>query len=104
MISDYNVAVVSSGEDALKYLKTNKPDVILLDYLMPNMNGSELLQQIRGLPSDEADIPVFFLTSVTDKNVIVKCLSLYPQKYLIKPMEKTELLQILSEFFNGEHK
>lgn len=104
LISDYNVAVVSSGEDALKYLKTNKPDVILLDYLMPNMNGSELLQQIRGLPSDEADIPVFFLTSVTDKNVIVKCLSLYPQKYLIKPMEKTELLQILSEFFNGEHK
>lgn len=104
LVNDYYVAVVSSGEDALKFLEKNKPDLILLDYLMPKMDGSELLLKIRSMKNEKADIPVFFLTSVTDKKVIMKCLSLYPQKYLMKPLEKEELLQIIGDFFAKEQK
>ena len=104
LVSDYYVAVVSSGADALKFLEKNKPDLILLDYLMPEMDGSELLLRIRSMKNEKADIPVFFLTSVTDKKVIMKCLSLYPQKYLMKPLEKDELLQIIGDFFAKEQK
>ena len=71
---------------------------------MPEMDGSELLSKIRSRKDEKADIPVFFLTSVTDKEIILKCLSLYPQKYLMKPLEKNELLQIIGDFFTKEQK
>ena len=99
---DYEVVPVCSGSDALKFLDKKIPDLILLDYLMPRMTGFDILEKIRAYPTEVAKVPVFFLTSVTDKNVIIKCLSLHPQKFLIKPMTKEELLEILNEFFLNE--
>ena len=100
LAGEYQVAIVSSAADALTFIQKRVPDVILLDYMMPQMNGGELLEKIRALPPEQGrDIPAFFLTSVTDKRVIVQCLKLYPQGYLIKPLKKEELLKILNEFF-----
>ncbi len=101
LINNYRVAVVNSAVDALAFIKNKRPDLILLDYLMPNMNGGQLLEKIRELPPEEGrDVPVFFLTSVTDKKIIVECLRLYPQGYLIKPLSKDELLKIVGDFFD----
>ncbi len=103
LAADYQVAIMSSADDALAFMKKKIPDVILLDYMMPKMNGGQLLEQIRALPPEQGrDVPVFFLTSVTDKRIIVQCLSLYPQGYLIKPLKKEELLKILDGFFGKE--
>lgn len=67
---------------------------------MPLMNGGELLERIRKSPDKSiASIPVFFLTSVTDKRVIIECMRLFPQGYLLKPLGKEELLKIVGEFF-----
>lgn len=100
LAEEYLVAVVNSATDALAFIKKKCPDLILLDYMMPKMNGGELLEKIRALsPEEGKDVPVFFLTSVTDKRVIVQCLSLYPQGYLIKPLSKEELLKIIGDFF-----
>ena len=53
---------------ALSYLNRNKPDLILLDYLMPGIDGRKTLEMIRSTEGLE-DIPVIFLTGVSDKNI-----------------------------------
>ena len=100
LCEDYRVAAVSEPKDALLYLKRNKPDLVLLDYLMPRMNGGELLQKIREDDDKKvANVSVFFVTSVTDRRVVAECLSLYPQGYLLKPLNREELKKIVGKFF-----
>ncbi len=100
LCSDYQVVAVSSAQDALIFLKKRLPDLILLDYMMPKMNGRQLLEVIRKSQNSQcAATPVFFVTSVTSKKTRDECLQLYPQGYLIKPVGKEELLGIVEGFF-----
>lgn len=100
LCNHYKVVAVSSAQDALVFLKKKLPDLILLDYLMPKMNGGELLERIRTSPDKKcAATPVFFVTSVTDKETMTRCLKLYPQGYLLKPVGREDLLKIIEEFF-----
>ena len=62
---EYEVIPVRSGKAALDYLKEHTPDLILLDIMMPEMDGMEVYQHIREL-KDKADVPVIFLTSAND--------------------------------------
>jgi hypothetical protein len=96
----YLVAAVSKPEDALRFLVNRVPDLILMDYMMPNINGAQLLQAIRSIPDGRCtNVPVFFVTGINDEKVMEECMNLYPQGYLLKPLEKEELLKIVSEFF-----
>lgn len=94
----YRVTMVSSGKDALESLRKQKPDLMLLDYLMPEMNGKETLEIIR---KDEnlKDLPVFFLTGVSDSNKISECLKLDPSGYILKPIGKFSLLAKIRAYF-----
>lgn len=94
----YRVTMVSSGEAALESLKKQKPDLMLLDYLMPGMDGKETLKIIR---EDEnlKDLPVFFLTGVSDSNKISECLKLDPCGYILKPIGKFSLLARIRAYF-----
>ena len=94
----YCVTMVSSGKDALESLRKQKPDLMLLDYLMPEMNGKETLEIIR---KDEnlKDLPVFFLTGVSDSNKISECLKLDPSGYILKPIGKFSLLAKIRAYF-----
>ncbi len=88
----YSVTCVKSGVDALKYLAKKTPDLILLDYLMPMMDGPEVLRNIQDTSGWE-DIPVVFLTGMTEKNKVLKTLAeLKPQGYIVKPAKKSELV------------
>lgn len=93
---NYVVTAVKSGKLALKFLEKQKPDVILLDYMMPEWDGPTTLQLIRSKEAYKR-IPVIFMTGVTDKNLVMECLSLKPQGYLIKPVSKADLLNKLKE-------
>lgn len=97
---DYKVAVVNSGAAAIAYIGKKKPDLILLDYLMPICDGKQTLQMIRDL-KDMQDIPVIFLTGVADKEVVRECLKLNPQGYILKPVAKDKLLDKLNAVFKG---
>lgn len=99
----YEVAAVNSARDAFAYMKNTIPDLILLDYRMPSMTGGEMLEIMRTMP-ELSSIPVYFVTSVVDRAVILKCLSLYPQGYLLKPLGKDELLEVVDGFFAGKSK
>ncbi|MCR5000946.1 MAG: response regulator [Lachnospiraceae bacterium] len=88
----YEVTLVPSGEAALKYLGRHGVNLILLDYMMPGMNGPEVLERMRMSP-ELAGIPVVFLTGVTEKETVLKTLvELKPQGYIVKPSKKSELV------------
>ncbi len=86
----YDVATAISGKIALKFLESKKTDMVLLDYEMPMENGAEVLAKIRGNQAT-ANLPVVFLTGVTDKKKILEVLALKPQGYLTKPIDMEKL-------------
>ena len=94
----YHVSMVTSGTQALTWLAKNHADLILLDYEMPVVSGPQVLEMLRS-ESDYRHIPVFFLTGKSDKESVMKVLSLKPQNYLLKTITKDDLLMELGKFF-----
>ncbi|MBE5827287.1 MAG: response regulator [Butyrivibrio sp.] len=88
----YDVTLVKSGEAAFKYLDRHSPDLILLDYLMPQMDGPEVLRRLKSCYPD-FQTPVVFLTGMSEKSAVLRTLTeLRPQGYIIKPAKKSKLV------------
>jgi CheY-like chemotaxis protein len=83
---EVSVSYTSSGEKALELARLHKPDLILLDVMMPGMDGFEVCQQLKGNP-DTQHIPVVFLTSLDDGKDIAKGLELGAIDYITKPFD-----------------
>jgi CheY-like chemotaxis protein len=92
----YDVATAISGKVALKFLETKKTDLILLDYEMPEENGVQVLEKLR-LNPDTMNIPVIFLTGITDRKKIQNALVMKPQGYLLKPIDRKKLLATIDD-------
>ncbi len=92
----YDVATAASGRVALKFLERKTTDLILLDYEMPEESGPAVLEQLRASEATK-DIPVIFLTGVTDTRKIKEALSLKPQNYLLKPVDREKLLDTIAK-------
>ena len=88
----YDVVTVNTGSRALRYLETEKPDLILLDIRMMPKDGFETLQEIRSM-EDRADIPVIMLTGVEDKNAVIEGIKLGICDYILKPFFPDDLLE-----------
>ena len=91
---EYEVAVATDGKKAIERAKKKKPDLILLDYEMPVMDGRETLEEIRN-DEELKDIPVVFLTSVADRDSIASVLKLKPEGYLLKPIDQTRMMETI---------
>ena len=91
----YMVATAINGNLALKFLENKKTDLIILDYEMPNENGVDVLKKLRDNDMT-SNIPVVFLTGISDREKIQKVLKFKPQGYLLKPIEREKLLQIIA--------
>lgn len=98
----YRVTIVTSGTQALMYLADNKPDLILLDYEMPVTSGPQVLQMIRS-ETNVDHVPVMFLTGKGDRESIVKVLALKPEGYLLKSLNREQILAAVREFFEKKH-
>lgn len=94
----YQVILANSGAMAIKYLAMNRPDLVLLDYEMPVVDGKQVLEMIRS-ENEFADIPVIFLTSKGDRESVMKVMSLKPDGYLLKSMEPAQIIQSVNDFF-----
>ena len=94
----YQIILANSGAMAIKYLATNRPDLVLLDYEMPIVDGKQVLEMIRS-ELDFSDIPVIFLTSKDDKKSVMDVMSLKPEGYLLKTMEPSAIKQAVDDFF-----
>lgn len=94
----YQVILANSGAMAMKYLARNKPDLVLLDYEMPIVDGRQVLAMIRS-ETEFTDIPVIFLTSKGDKESVMKVMELKPEGYLLKTMEPEKIKNAIDDFF-----
>ena len=92
----YDVMVAPSGIKAMAMLGKRKPDVILLDYEMPVVDGKQTFEMIRA-DEEYADIPVIFLTGVDDKAHIVEVLAMNPAGYLLKPPMQEQLISTIEK-------
>jgi adenylate cyclase len=86
----YRVLAADSGEDALRKLKENKPDIVLLDIVMPGMDGYQVCQRIRENPST-AFLPVVMITASGDQEKI-RALEAGADDFVTKPFDQSELL------------
>lgn len=86
----YEVITVNSGVRALRYLKTEKPDLILLDIQMALKDGIETLKDIRDMENG-ATIPVIMLTAKTDRESIIETTRLGIYDYIAKPFNSEDL-------------
>ncbi len=94
----YQVDTVRSGAEAAKYLSTMRPDLILLDYIMPEQDGYEVMAKIRQNPLT-SKIPIIFLTGQNDRTSVMRIISQKPDGYLLKTMKMEELLDSLDRYF-----
>ena len=92
----YQVFIATSGEKALEFIPKKKPDIILLDYEMPGMDGRETFIKIKENP-DIKNIPVLFLTGISDKAHIYAALELEPAGYILKPAAEEKLFSQIEQ-------
>ncbi len=93
----YDVATAISGKIAYKFLDTKRTDMILLDYEMPVENGPAVFKKIREMEMF-ADTPIVFLTGISEWKKMATAISLNPQGYLLKPIDKAKLLETIEKF------
>ena len=101
---DYDVMVAMDGEEALEMVAEERPDLILLDIMMPGMDGFKVCEQLKSHPST-CDIPIIFLTGKTDPADQDRGMQLGAMDYIFKPFDipdvqervKKHLTQIVSE-------
>lgn len=99
--TSYKVLPANSGANALKILSRAKPDLILLDYEMPEMNGPQVFEALRNNP-DTAEIPVMFLTAKNDSQSIAKIETLKPEGHMMKTLPLREIKDMIQKFFDGK--
>ena len=97
----YQVILANSGAMAIKYLATNRPDLVLLDYEMPVVDGRQVLEMIR-TETEFADVPVIFLTSKDDRESVMQVMALKPEGYLLKTMEPERIIAEVDAFFERQ--
>ncbi len=88
---EYNIVAVLSGEKALKVVEKRKIDLILLDIMMPDMDGYEVCSILKSNEKTK-DIPILFITANTDDESIEKAYRLGASDYVTKPFRPVELI------------
>lgn len=86
----YNILVANDGESALSIIEETLPDLILLDIMMPGMDGLELCSKLKADESKK-DIPIIFITSKTETEDIIKGFQVGGVDYITKPFKREEV-------------
>ncbi len=89
-LQGYEISVALNGRLAIDMIHKNEPDLILLDIMMPVMNGYETLEYLKA-DSALRHIPIIMLTALDEMGSVVKCIKLGAEDYLIKPFDSTLL-------------
>jgi DNA-binding response OmpR family regulator len=98
----YNVMVAENGESALDIIYKYKPDLILLDIMLPRIDGYEVCEIVR-LDPRYRDIKIIFLTAKGREVEIAKGLALGADAYITKPFSNTELVSKVKELLANTH-
>ena len=86
----YRVTAVSNGRELLEKVTEERPDVVLLDWMMPEMDGAEACARLRADPAT-ADLPIIFMTAKSQGFEVERGLALGARGYIIKPFDALTL-------------
>ncbi|OKH36879.1 GGDEF domain-containing response regulator [[Phormidium ambiguum] IAM M-71] len=100
--ANFEVLVAQDGESAIQKLKYAIPDLILLDIMMPGIDGFETYERLKENPL-YSQIPVIFISALSETNNLVKGLSLGAVDYIIKPFQKEEVLARIRNHIELRH-
>jgi DNA-binding response OmpR family regulator len=89
---DFTVCVANSGVDGVKAVEEFKPDVIVLDLMMPGMNGWEVCRTVRAF----SRVPILVLSAVVNPDKVMQALDAGADDYMIKPVSLTNLTSRLN--------
>ena len=98
---NYNIVAVTNGHDAIEKIKDNSFDLVLMDIMLPGMNGFEITAEIRKFEKESAvnsAIPIIALTANTLNNDRDKCIDAGMNDYLPKPFTAVELINIVKKY------
>ncbi|MEX0991545.1 MAG: response regulator [Actinomycetota bacterium] len=95
-LEGFDVAVAGRGEEALELAAGARPDIVVLDVSMPDMDGWEVMGRLRGDPPT-ASVPVVFLTARTGQTEQEKAQRLGADGYLVKPFDPGELVEVVKQ-------
>lgn len=96
LTGDFEVDIATDGKKGIKKAKRAKPDLVLLDILMPGMDGFEVLERLKKDENTMA-IPVVMLTAKGDEVSKMKAAQLYDEEYITKPIEAPDLKAKIEE-------
>ncbi|MCA9998492.1 MAG: response regulator [Anaerolineales bacterium] len=102
MLRRINITIMEAvdGLDALEKIKDQRPDLILLDAMMPHMDGFTVCKLLRKQPKT-ADLPVIMLTTRADQHAIQRGLQSEVTHYMIKPILPNDLLNMVQQTLEG---
>lgn len=95
-VSDFTVVEAEDGEEGLALAKTEQPDLILLDVMMPGLNGLEVCKRIKADP-ELKKIPIFFISVKAEEKDIKAGLAVGANGYITKPYEGSELIDTINK-------
>jgi len=96
LTGEYEVVVARSGKEGVKAAARYKPDLILLDIMMPRMDGYQVLERLKK-SRKTLSIPVIMLTAKGDDESKMKAASLYDEDYVVKPIQIDSLITKIEE-------
>lgn len=96
----YEVAVASNGAEAMSYLRTSTPDVILMDVLMPAIDGIETTRRMKSVPH-LAKIPIIMMTGKSEGAIVVDSLKAGASDFVVKPFDRAALLTKVAKVVGG---
>ena len=99
--NQYEIILATSGEMGIKKAKEVRPNLILLDYEMPAMDGHEVFLNLK-VDEQTEKIPVMFLTSVSDTKKVKEVLDLHPAGYILKPLDADQLIKKVHKVLGDE--
>ena len=100
MVGGFTVKICSSGEEALRDAEAFAPDMILLDVMMPGMDGPSTLKALRMLPT-LAEVPVAFMTAKVQPSEVQQYRALGARGVIAKPFEPIALANQVREIWGG---
>ncbi|MGD9044986.1 MAG: response regulator [Desulfobacterales bacterium] len=98
----YHVLVAETGEDALDLIYKYKPDLVILDIMLPGIDGYEVCEIVR-LNPDYRKVKIFFLTARRDEVEIAKGLALGADAYITKPFSNDKLVAAVNEVLESRY-
>ncbi len=97
---NYHLLFASTGLEALNSLRKTRPDLIMMDFMMPGMDGVEVVQQIKAVPNF-AEIPILMMTGKSDKAIVMESLKAGATSFIVKPIERSILLDRIQQILSN---